>query len=228
MHILSIEQSTTNCSIAIMQDYRVIIEDEWTDTQFRNQHFFTVLPNLLKKASIAPMNLDILATGLGPGSFSGLRCALSALNGIALPDKKLVFGVASSETLAWQVMKETGSNSVIVLGDARRGHIWFSCYDRKEDLAVIRGSISLTTADLLPPQLAKHETIATPDWNRIGTILKQNAPAGCKLIEEKVIPKARTVGELALRKIGRNSPSEQLTPIYLHPPVALRHSKHQH
>ncbi len=221
MHILSIEQSTSSCSIAIMQDYRVVVENEWVDTQFRNQHFFTLLPGLFEKACIVPSNIDILATGLGPGSFAGLRCALSALNGIALPDKKLVYGVASSEALASQVMKETGSDSVIVLGDARRGHIWFACYDRKDDLAIIRDSISLVAVDLLSRKLAMCETIATPDWDRIGAILKQNAPTRCKLIERKEVPRARTVGELALRKIGMNIASERLTPIYLHPPVTL-------
>lgn len=223
MHILSIEQSTSCCSIALMQDYRVIAENEWEDTQFRNQHLFTVLPRLLEEASLTPINIDILATGLGPGSFSGLRCALSAFNGIALPDRKCVFGVTSSEIIAWQVMQETGSNSVMVLGDARRGHIWFSCYDRKENLAVIRDSISLVTVDLLPSKLAACETIATPDWDRIGAILKLNIPTGCKLMENRQIPKARTAGELALRKTKMNIPSEQLTPVYLHPPVAPRH-----
>lgn len=228
MYILSIEQSTANCSIALMQDYSVIAESEWIDTQFRNQHVFTVIPSLFEKACIAPLNIDIFAIGLGPGSFSGLRCALSAFNGMALPDRKRVFGVSSSEVLAWQVMQETASNSVMVMGDARRGHIWFACYDRKKDLAVLRGAISLVATDLLPQKLEMCETIVTPDWDRIGMILEQNIPPGLQLIKEKKIPQARTAGELAFRKISMNIPSEKLTPIYLHPPVASRHHSDQH
>ncbi len=224
MYILAIEQSTATCSVAVMRDYNVICENEWVDTRFRNQHFFSVLPGLLEKAGITPLDIDILATGLGPGSFSGLRCALSALNGIALPDRKRIFGITSAEIIAWQAMQETSSKSVMVVGDARRSHIWFAHYDRKEELAICRGSISLVIADLLPSKLISGETIVTPDWDRIGTMLQSNLPSGCRLTEGKQIPKARTAGELACRKTVLNIPSEQLTPVYLHPPVAPRHS----
>ena len=223
MYILSIEQSTPVCSIALMQDYRIVAGKEWEDTRMRNQHFFTLLPELLQKASITPADIDILALGLGPGSFSGVRCALSALNGLALPDKKRVFGVESSEALAWQIMQERSCNSVMVLGDARRGHIWHVCYDRTENnIPRKRYDISLVMANQLSSILQTNTTIATSDWDRIGSLIKQSLIQGINIIEERRTPKAQTVGELAFRKISSNLPSEPLLPIYLHPPVAAQ------
>lgn len=221
MYILAIEQSTAISSLAMMHDYSIVAERNWEESHVRNQHFFTLLPDLLKEASIDPAGIDTFALGLGPGSFSGLRCALAAFQGLALPEKKPVFGISSAEALAWQTMNETGAESVMVLGDARRGHIWYVCYDKNNDFAVKRDWISLVSTELLPSKLAMCNMIVTSDWDRIGRFL-QTVPAGTRVLENKQTPTARTVGELAFRKISKNIPSEKLTPIYLHPPVAVR------
>ena len=221
MITLSIEQSTTVCSVALAEDNNIIAEHKWEDTQIRNQYFFSVFPEILKEASITPAAIDTFAIGLGPGSFSGLRCALSAINGLSIPDKKRVYGITSTEVLAWQIMQETAKNSVMILGDARRGHIWYTCYDRSKNLPVKRNSVSLVTSDQLSSKACDCEIIATSDWDRIGIILKEKTFSGV-VIEERRIPNARTVGELAFRKIKMNLLSEPLLPIYLHPAVAKR------
>ena len=222
MRILAIEQSTSNCSAVIMRDGGVVAEQEWENTNLRTQHFFALLPVLFQKAMITPSDIDTYATGLGPGSFSGLRCALSALNGLALPDKKRVFGITSADALAWQTMQETGAGVIMILGDARRDHIWHVCYDRRNNLPQRRAAVSLVAADKLSSILEGHETIATSDWDRIGERIRQSAGKGIKIIAERRIPRASTIGELVARKIAMNLPSEPLTPIYLHPPVAVR------
>lgn len=220
MFILAIEQSTSACSVALTKDYDVIAEHEWEDPNVHHQFFFSVIPGLLDKASITLAEVDTFALGLGPGSFSGLRCALAALNGIALPDRKRVFGITSPEALAWQVMKETGLAPVVILGDARRGYIWYACHDCTADLPVKRNPVSLVPAEQLSSTLGNCAAIATPDWNRIGTLAKGATQPGTLLIEERRVPRARTIAELAFRKIVMNIPSEPLQPIYLHPPVA--------
>lgn len=204
-----------------MKDSDVIAEHAWEDTQVRNQYFFSVLPGILKKTSITPAAIDIFVTGLGPGSFSGLRCTLSAINGLALPDKKRVFGITSPEIMAWQIIQETAKNSVTVLGDARRGYIWHACYDRTKELPAARNLVSIIPVDQLSAKLGESEVIVTSDWDRIGKFLKEISPSGT-LIEERCVPSARSAGELAFRKISMNLPSEPLLPIYLHPPVAAR------
>jgi tRNA threonylcarbamoyl adenosine modification protein YeaZ len=212
MNILSIEQSTSLCSMALMKDCRLAAGREWEDAWSRNQHFFSLLPGLFQEASVTPAEVDIFAVGLGPGSFSGLRCALAAMNGLSLPDKKRVFGISSAEILAWQVMRETGHNSVMVLGDARRSYIWYSCYEMRSEMPFVKCAVALATPDQLPAIMQSCECISTPDWDRIGETLKQIVPHGIRL----------TLGELVFRKIGMTLPSEPLAPIYLHPPVAAR------
>jgi tRNA threonylcarbamoyladenosine biosynthesis protein TsaB len=221
MFIFSIEQSTTVCSVALTEGYNIIAERKWEDTRIRNQYFFSVFPEILKEASITPATIDTFAVGLGPGSFSGLRCALSAINGLSLPDKKRVYGITSTEILAWQIMQKTARNSVIILGDARRGYIWYACYDRVKDVPVRRIPVSLVLSNQLSAKLCDCEIVATSDWDRIGIILKESAFPGV-VIEERCIPSAHTVGELAFKKMSMNLPSEPLLPIYLHPAVAER------
>jgi tRNA A37 threonylcarbamoyladenosine modification protein TsaB len=118
-------------------------------------------------------------------------------------------------------MRERAENSVMVLGDARRGYIWYACYDRGKNLPVRRNHISLIPADQLSLKSCDCEILTTSDWERISPILKKISHS-CVVIEERLIPDACTVGELTFRKISMNLPSEPLIPIYLHPAVVQR------
>lgn len=233
MLILAIEQSTSSSSIALLDDTDIVAEHAWDDNRVRNQHLFSVLPDLFNEASVKPGDVNMFAVGLGPGSFSGLRVSVSAVRALALPGKKPVVGVSSAEALAWDIFRERQSTPITIVGDARRGRFWFAQFNRMGESLSISAYFSLIKSDELPAKLKESSTIATPDWDRIGEKLKKSVRPGIILIEEKRVPRARTVGELAVMKISNKAPSdlsaiassssEPLMPIYLHPPVKLMH-----
>jgi len=222
MRILSIEQSTSVCSVALLRDSETIAENEWTDTRLRNQQIFPILDEMFSRNSVSPAEIDMFATGLGPGSFSGLRCALATLHGLALPGKKPLFGVTSSEALAWQVMKESGQETVMILGDARRGAIWYAGYENAGDIPKTLTPLSLVLAGELTSVLKGVKVVATSHWERIGDLLKEAAPRGVTVLERNRTPKAQTIGELTLKRISLGLPSDPLVPVYLHPAVAIK------
>ena len=222
MITLAIELSTTHGELALLEDDRVVVEREWVEDRQHRQQIFADMAALTLAGGLDLGRIDLLAVGVGPGAFSGLRMAVSAMRAIALPDGKPVFGVASAEALAWDMMRETENGSVAVFGDARRDEFWAGRFRSVQGLARREGDWLVA-----PPRAVQADAVGlgavwvTADWERIGMRLKDICPAGVTLIEEPRWPKARSVGRLAVAKRRAGLESEPLAPVYLHPAVSV-------
>ena len=107
---------------------------------------------LMKEAGLKPTDLDLLAVGRGPGSFTGLRVGLALAKGLAYGAGIELIGISTLEAVATSILKYSPSKNkkgegtlVAPLIDARHGQIFAALY-RVED----EESGALTT--LLPPQ----------------------------------------------------------------------------
>lgn len=194
-------------------------ERNWDVSWRQPQQLFAVLPGMLEQACVEPGSIDLYAAGLGPGSFSGCRVAVSASCAFAVPDGRSVFGVSSGEAIAHTLFAETTAESVVVVGDARRQHVWLGHFARGEMWPTMTRPWSLRSVDLLSAELGGVSAVVSPDWDRLAPLLKEACPAGTELIETVRFPAASVVGLLAFRKKNNNCLSEPLAPIYLHPAV---------
>lgn len=220
MIIMSIELSTNIGSIALLKDNMILAENSLTGPLAGTRFIATALSNLLEQTSTKSNNINMFATGLGPGSFSGLRSAISFTRAMALPDHKPVIGINSAEILADKIFSETSCDQLVVIGDARRNMLWLAAFDMPPPVPEV--IIKLITPEELPDVLSKQykeHMVATPEWDRIGEKLKQ-CVAPEKLIEkENLFPTASDAGRLAFKKYSDNYDPLPLTPIYMHPPV---------
>lgn len=223
MNVLAIELATDVGSLAVLKDGRPTAELKWTEDRLGRSRFFCDVRRLAETGELDLALLDLIAVGVGPGSFSGLRMAVSAACGLALPDRKPVFAVASGEALAWEIAAETGAAEVCVVGDARRNELWIGRF------RTVGGWLRMQGAwDVLPFGAVANEAAAegaiwvTPDWDRIGARLSEVVPAGVRLLAERRAPTARAVGALAARKREAGWPSLPLSPIYVHPAVSVQ------
>jgi tRNA threonylcarbamoyl adenosine modification protein YeaZ len=229
MLTLAIDQSTTITSLALLDDTRLLAEQAWDEDRKRDQRLFVALPEFLTGAGIDLARVELFAVGLGPGSFSGIRMAVAAFSGLAIPGNKAVDGVSSAEALAHDVLGETGADEVVVVGDARRGRLWVGRFARQAPPQAGATSFTLVKAEDLGSMLGPPAVLVTSDWDRLGTCLASLALPRTTLIRERRVPRAQTVGALTFRKQGpspapatgaagcRSVPS----PIYLHPPVFI-------
>lgn len=216
--LLAIEQSTNSGSLALVRDQQVLAETQWTDIRFHNQRLFGALTELLAKAACRLDEVETYVVGVGPGSYTGLRTALAAAQAFALPDQRRVYGIGSAEALAWEIAAERACASVTIIGDARREQLWWRTFNRAAEVMVAAGSWQLIRRAELPGLRAA--VVATSDWDRIGADLKNGLSRGIALVEDRRVPSAGVLGQLAERKLKRGAPSEPLTPIYLHPAVS--------
>jgi tRNA threonylcarbamoyladenosine biosynthesis protein TsaB len=214
---LALELSSRHGSAALLSGQEILAEETWDEKDFRGQHVFTVLPGMLRKAAVSLDVVDVFAVGRGPGSYSGMRVAITAAQGFALPGRKIVYTLSSGEALAQEISDREKVSPIAIVGDARRGTVWFGVFETGNQVMTQVKSWTVLAPDKLAAELPPGTLIVSPDWQRLSPILKE-LPFKC--LEEELFPKARIVGQLALRKLELGLPSEPLVPIYTQPAVA--------
>ncbi|MGQ9858207.1 MAG: tRNA (adenosine(37)-N6)-threonylcarbamoyltransferase complex dimerization subunit type 1 TsaB [Thermodesulfobacteriota bacterium] len=122
MRVLAIEASTPAGSVAVMEG-RVPIGELWfMGPRAHSERLLVCLDGLLKMLKMEPRLMDGLAVGVGPGSFTGVRVALSTAKGLALGLEVPLVGISTLEALAGGVPFWPGLICPIV--DARAGRVY--------------------------------------------------------------------------------------------------------
>ena len=225
MWMLSLELSTVRHSVAVGQDNDPILERSWSEPARASHNLIPMIQSVLSDAGVRVDQIDRFAAGVGPGTFSGLRIAVTTLQALALPGGKPVVGFSSAAVLAYQVAQGhcTVGNTlpVTVVGDARRGQLWFARYEvGRDDLQPIVPP-RIAPAGAWPSWLQPAGKLVTPDWDRLGATLAPWVPPGVDLIPEPRQPAASSVLELARLFQRHNRAYPPPVPLYLNPPVAV-------
>jgi tRNA threonylcarbamoyladenosine biosynthesis protein TsaB len=93
---------------------------------------------LLGRHRVTLQAIDLFAVSTGPGSFTGLRIGIAAMQGLALANAKPLIGVSSFEalaSLAWAAAGRERPDYVAVWIDAWRGEVYGAVYATSEDVA---------------------------------------------------------------------------------------------
>lgn len=128
MKLLAIDTATEACSAAISIDGEILSLFEVCPQQ-HSQRILPMVDELLKQADIRVADLDFLAFGRGPGSFTGVRIATGMLQGLALGTGLPVIGVSTLAAMAQQVIMEQKLQRVAVAIDARMSEVYWGCFE---------------------------------------------------------------------------------------------------
>ena len=210
MSLLALELSQQDGSLALVLPDGQTVERSWTSDRSRPQQLFTELGDVLKAHRVTPADIRTIAVGRGPGNFSGLRTAITTAQAFARPHGATVYAVSSGAALARALIAQHGA-PVVVFGDARRDSVWFATF---EDVNVNATWRTSKLADFLA-QIPHEGILASSDWPRLENILTGRFVG--RKIDAK--PTAKQVAELVAERISRGVPTENVAPIYMHPPV---------
>ena len=122
MKVLGLDTSTLTSGIAVIDGDRVLAEARH-DASGRTADLLVAIDDCCKRAGVAPMNLDAVAVGAGPGSFTGLRIGMATAKGIAFAAGKPLWAVSSLAALAFE-----RPGFVAAILDARRAEVYAGCY----------------------------------------------------------------------------------------------------
>jgi tRNA threonylcarbamoyladenosine biosynthesis protein TsaB len=158
MKLLALDTASAQCSAALLQGGEAITRAAPT----AREHAMLILPMvdaLLAEAGLTLRQLDGIAFGRGPGSFTGLRIAASVTQGLAAGADLPVIPVSDLRALAAQsrrLLPRTGSPAGFILGcmDARMGEVYWGMFEDAEGLpAVARWPEAVTAPAVLPESL---------------------------------------------------------------------------
>jgi tRNA threonylcarbamoyladenosine biosynthesis protein TsaB len=138
--ILALELSTSCGSIAVVQGESVLFETTFQAQRSHNAQVFAPLKSALLAAGQA---LNGVVVGVGPGSYTGVRIAIAAAQGIGLSRQVPVVGCNS-------LVAATDQADFGVVGDARRGR-WYVAIVRQHQL---EETIAIVTPEELPATMA--------------------------------------------------------------------------
>jgi len=220
--LLAIETSTPACSAALSID-GVVLERYALAPR---QHAALMLPmieSLLLEAGIVVTELDAVAFGRGPGSFTGVRIAASVIQGIAFAADLPVVPVSTLAALAQGGMRLTDGQQVMAALDARKAEVYWGCY---------------TDAGTGTVALQGNECVCVPaavscpdgnDWVGVGSGWEAYADDLMKIVGEQVVrvlpdfePRAADVAWLGSHDFlqGKTVSPEAAVPVYLRNNVA--------
>ena len=145
MKILAYDTSGDKLTAALAENGRLLREEESISSERHSSTLIPFLEKLLKKGRWKPEDIDVLAVGIGPGSFTGIRVGVTTAKLLGLVWKTKLVGISSLEALAR--MKTAGDGSVPVAVDARRGRIYAALYEKKAGKFSERISPMLTTPE---------------------------------------------------------------------------------
>ena len=135
--ILNIETSSTNCSVSLSNNNKLIDCLEKDSPNYsHSQKLHSFISELIEKNNISFKDLDAVAVGIGPGSYTGLRIGLSAAKGICYALDIPLISVSSLENMVSNIQFEGVIISTI---DARRDEVYSCIFDK--DKKVLREEI---------------------------------------------------------------------------------------
>jgi tRNA threonylcarbamoyladenosine biosynthesis protein TsaB len=121
--ILSIETSTSVCSVAVHESGHLLSLVEVTETGAHAEQLMQLVVDAVGKANLQLSNLDAIAVSEGPGSYTGLRIGVSTAKGLAFGLNLPLISINTLQALASAVVAEKGGLIIPVL-DARRMEVY--------------------------------------------------------------------------------------------------------
>ena len=200
MKILAIEFSSDHRSVAVLDGDNLLAEK--TITEGRNTAAVQLIEETLTAAGTGRTDIECIAVGIGPGSYTGIRAAIALTQGWQLATDVKVRAVDSLEALALGLQNEGERGVTTFAVDAARGEFYLTKFELKES----------GMENLEPTRLAKRdefEALLESGQPVIGPSLAGKYPA----VTEQ-FPSAEFVGRLAAKRAEFISASE-LEPVYL-------------
>lgn len=163
---------------------------------------FEMIEEVLRRAGVEREQVESLAVGLGPGSYTGIRAAIALAQGWQLGRGVNLQGLSSAHCLAAEAHSGGLTGSIAVVIDAQRGEFYLANYELS----------SSGWRELEPLRLASRATVE--DCGQKGAVLVGPEVSRWFPQGRTVFPRAATLGKLALNS-AEFIPGEKLVPIYL-------------
>ena len=222
MKILAFDTSTEYCSTALRHDGGIVKREVFAQRQ-HSELLLPMIQDTLTEAGLRLSDLDGLAFGAGPGSFTGLRIACGVAQGLAFATGLPVIGISTLEAIAQQ----DAHDKIIVAMDARMGEIYHAAFVREAGRWRTISKPVLCQPQLAPELSGSHWIGCGSGFDCYDSILSECYGQRLAQIQYGRYPHAREIATLAsLRDNGDFHTDPALAmPVYIRNKVALKESE---
>lgn len=238
MNVLAIETSTEYLSLALQVGKQLYTRDILAG-QTHSQQILPQIKTLLDEANVSIKQINGIAFGAGPGSFTGVRIACGVAQGLAYGINVPVIGVNTLQALAAAAGEKYQANRVIACLDARMGEVYHAVYVQEDGVwqEVMPASVCKPEATpvLQEAQLkadAKGVCLgaylgAGSGWATYTEILSRVYQGQLSAMAPECLPTATAVLRLAQAQFmaGSGIAAAEAMPIYIRNKVALKMSE---
>jgi tRNA threonylcarbamoyladenosine biosynthesis protein TsaB len=203
MRILALDFSSEQRSVAVAEgDTAVRVLAERAVRGERSAPALGLIEAVLRDAGLRRADIDVLAIGLGPGSYTGIRIAIALAQGWQLAQGVKLLGLSSAGALARRAAQEGLRGRVWIAIDAQRGEFYLASYEVAGPEPREIEPLHLAPRAELDRLVADSEALVSPEAARLGPGVRP------------LFPHASDLAQLAAGRTDFVS-GEQLEPIYL-------------
>lgn len=195
--ILSLDTSTTTCSVALHQDGTLLGCYELFTERTSAAMLTTLIDNVVRHTNHELKQLDAIAVAKGPGSYTGLRIGVSTAKGLCFALDKPLLAINTLRAMTEQIRKFYPADHVLCpMIDARRMEVYCAFY------ATDGGELQSTSAEIIDERSFAEWLVRGP------VVFFGDGAAKCRAAlgehanavfpQQAVTPSARTVGALAM------------------------------
>ncbi|MEV3806673.1 tRNA (adenosine(37)-N6)-threonylcarbamoyltransferase complex dimerization subunit type 1 TsaB [Aeromonas dhakensis] len=224
LKILAVDTATEACSAALLVGEKVF--SRWEEAP--RDHTRKILPMVqavLDEAGVTLDELDAIAFGRGPGSFTGVRIGIGVAQGLALGAGVPLIGISTLAAMAQGAHRLDGAERVLTAIDARMDEVYFGHYE------LIDGRIQLVGEEVVsgPAALVASRGMLPGSFTRVGTGFETYGETLAALADELVTSQVRFPAAEDMLPLARSAwlageavAVEQATPVYLRDKVAWK------
>lgn len=226
MKILAFDGTAKAASVAVADGDRILAYNTIDNGLTQSELLLPMAEDMLRSLKLSFADMDLFATSVGPGSFTGVRIGVSLIKGLAFGRDIPCVGVSTVEALAENMRGLCGI--VVPCMDARRGQVYtatFSC-DGK-DMVRLTEDRAIALVDLAKELEAYdgQSIYVTGDGYKVAKNALESA--GIKIAhtpELLILENAASVAKVAKAKYesGEAVSDIELSPVYLRMPQAER------
>lgn len=218
MKILAIDAATEACSVALKVDDQVISKFEVAPQQ-HSQKLLPFVDEILAQGELKLGQLDAIAFGRGPGSFTGVRIGVAVTQGLAFGADLPVVGISNLAAMAQQAIVQNQVEQVVTAIDARMSEVYFAIYHSDNGLVKLSSKEIVRKPELLESLNVSGAIAVGTGWQTYEEVLAQKFDC---LKSDIALPSAEFMLPLAEQELrdGKGVAAEFAQPNYVRDEVS--------
>lgn len=227
MKILAVDSTTRTACAALTEDGRTLASFTSDSGPTQSERLLPMVEEVLRAARIGINEIDLFASTVGPGSFTGVRIGVAVIKGLAFGSGKPCAPISALEAMAENLFPLEGIYCPVI--DARRNQVYTALFCREGERLVRMTEDALLPIDTLLSMLERDGRPILLTGDAALTVRQRASQLAPTLLfptlpPDLLLPSGTAVARCALRmaQAGETVSEEALAPVYLRPTQAER------